>query len=213
MKYFELVLQLDRGVGDVLHQRRGDQLADRGFRARRLAARQGGLGAQPRQPQALGAHIPVGDLFAQRRVLDPRARQRGDAGGQIHDLPVVAGAAADGVALVHQRDDRDPPALAHRADALAVLHPQVGEVDLVEARGARHLVDRAHVDGRIVHVDPEHREAPVLRHVGIGAGDHDAEVRIVRAGGPDLLAVDDPVTGAVVRLHGAGARRGDVRSA
>ena len=50
----------------------------------------------------------------------------------------------------------------------------------------------------------------MLRDIGIGARQQDAVVGIMRAGGPDLLAVDDPV-GAI--LFGAGAQAGDVGSA
>ncbi len=40
----------------------------------------------------------------------------------------------------------------------------------------------------------------MLGHVGIGARDQDAVVRIMRAAGPDLLAVDDPVGALLFRL-------------
>src|SRR2546428_471075 len=83
-----------------------------------------------------------------------------------------------------------PSAIGHPAGALGVLDPKVGEIALVEARGARHLVDRPHVDGRVLHVHPEHGHALVLGHGRVGPGDQDAEVGVLRAGCPHLLAVD-----------------------
>ncbi len=80
-----------------------------------------------------------------------------------------------------------------RAEALRVGHAHVGEVHLVEIRGAGHLLDAADLDAGGVHVEEEKGEALVLGRPGIAPGDDDAPVGEVRAGGPDLLAVDDPV--------------------
>src|SRR4029079_10237315 len=49
-----------------------------------------------------------------------------------------------------------------------------------------------------------------LGHVGVGAGDQETVIGIMRARGPDLLAVDDPV---VALLLGAGAQARDIRAA
>ena len=56
----------------------------------------------------------------------------------------------------------------------------------------------------------EVRQSLVLRHVRIGAHHQDAEVGILRAGGPDLLAVDDPVVAVAARR---GSQRGEVGAA
>ena len=72
----ELVLHLDRRVGQVLQLAGGDDLADRAFRPRRLAARQGGHGAEAGVLQPLGLDVPVGQLLAERRVAERRARCR-----------------------------------------------------------------------------------------------------------------------------------------
>ena len=72
-------------------------------------------------------------------------------------------------------------------------HAHVGEEHLVERRAAGHLAQRTHLDTRRVHVDDEAGEALVLRHVGVGAADDLADVAVLRAGRPDLLAVDDPL--------------------
>ena len=66
-----------------------------------------------------------------------------------------------------------------------------------------------------VHVDDEHRDAPVLGCVDIGAGDEDAAVANVRQRRPHLLAVDDPLvavsngTGLEARHIGAGTGLGE----
>jgi hypothetical protein len=73
----------------------------------------------------------------------------------------------------------DPPALALAADAGRVGHAHVGEEDLVELGLAGDLEERAHLDPGRLHVDEERRHAPVLGHVGVGAGQEQAERRDV----------------------------------
>jgi len=87
---------------------------------------------------------------------------------------------------------------------------RAAEEDFVEFGAARHLLDRAHFDGGVLHVDPEHGEALVLRHIRIGADEQDAVVAEMGAGRPDLLAVDDPV---VAILLGFRAQARDVGTA
>ena len=101
--------------------------------------------------------------------------------------------AADRHPLVHERRERHVPALADVAEPLAVGDAHVGEVHLVELGLAGRLHERPHFDARRVHVDDEHREALVLRLLGVGAHDDDAEARDVRERRPHLLAVDDPL--------------------
>ena len=100
---------------------------------------------------------------------------------------------ADRHPLVHQRGERHVPAVIDRAEPLRVGNPDVGEIDLIEIRTPAGLLDRPHLDSRTFHVEKEHGETLVLRHIGIGAGQKDTIVGIMRAGGPDLLAVDDPL--------------------
>ena len=113
-------------------------------------------------------------------------------------------------ALVHQRGERDLPPLPHRAEPLRIGHAHIGEEHLVEVRRARHLVDRPDLDPRRAHVEEEERQPLVLRHVRIGPHDDDAEVRQMRARGPDLLPVDDPVIAVALRPR---AQRRQVRPA
>src|SRR6185312_14995061 len=69
---------------------------------------------------------------------------------------------------------------------------------------------RPDLDALALHVEEEHRQALVLGHIGIGAGDQKAVVGIMRARGPDLLAVDDPVVALLLR---AGTKPRHVRAA
>src|SRR6266849_1864294 len=91
-----------------------------------------------------------------------------------------------------------------------IVDHYVGEIDLVEFLHAVGLLDRPHFDTRTLHVEKEHRQPLVLGHIGIGAGDQEAVVRVVRARSPDLLAVDDPVLALFLRAR---AQAGDIRSA
>ncbi len=132
----------------------------------------------------------------------------------VEDLRKAGGdAGADGIALVHQCGQRDVPALADTAEPLLVGNAHVGEIHLVELRRAARLLDRADFDARALHVEKEHGEALVLRHVRIGAQDQKAVIRIVRAGRPDLLAVDDPVVAVLLRLRAQACDVGTRRTA
>ena len=72
-------------------------------------------------------------------------------------------------ALVHQRRDRDLPAVA-----LAAEHPVVAtraSLKNTSLNSASPVIctQRPHLDAGLLHVDDEVREAPVLRDVGVGA--------------------------------------------
>ena len=68
-------------------------------------------------------------------------------------------------------------------------------------------LERTDVDAVLVHVDREVGDALVLGDVGVGAGDQHAEVGDLAAGGPHLLAVDDPLVAVEHRL---GLQAGEV---
>ena len=72
-------------------------------------------------------------------------------------------------------------------------HAHVGEEHFVEARVARHHLQRADRDARALHVDQQAGDALVLGGGGVGAHDQHAPVGDVGVAGPDLLAVDDEV--------------------
>src|SRR5260370_465335 len=86
----------------------------------------------------------------------------------------------------------------------------VGKIDLIELLHAVGLLDRPHFHARALHVEKEHRQSLVLRHIGIGARDQEAIIRVMRARGPDFLAVDDPVFALLLRAR---AQAGDIGSA
>ena len=209
-----LVLQLLGEHGDVLHGRAGHQLADRVLRPRRLAAREGGDGAEAGVLQPGGAHGPGRQLRAHRRVVDRQAVGGLDAGSRGRTAPESrwtcpsrsTGARSSGWSA-------RPSSRRHRAQPLGVGDAHVGEIDLVEARLAVGLLDRPDLDPGRLHAQEEHGQALVLGHGGVGAGDQDAVVGVVGAAGPDLLAVDDPVARAVGRPLGAGAQARQVRAA
>jgi len=102
-----------------------------------------------------------------------------------------------------------PPALAFGTDAMGVRDPDVGHVDLVELSLAGDLAQRPHIDAFGLHVQREVRHAPVLGHIGVGAGDEHAEVGDVGERVPDLLSVDDPLFAVA---DGLGAEAGEVRA-
>ena len=126
----------------------------------------------------------------------------------VADAAHAAAAApgADRRPLVHQRREGDRPAAVDVAEAVVVGHADVVEEHLVEARPAGHLAQRPHLDARCVHVDDEAGEALVLRLVGVGAADDLADVAVVGAGGPHLLAGDDPLVAVALGPASAGRR-------
>ena len=120
-------------------------------------------------------------------------------------------AGADRDPLVHQRRDRDRPALVDVAEHVLVRHAHVVEEHLVERRAAVHLLQRLDRHARRLHVDDERGDALVLLGVGVRAADDLAEVGVLRAGRPHLLAVDHPLVAVAHRRRrqrrdiGAGA--------
>ena len=121
-----------------------------------------------------------------------------DAGQQV--VAATATAGADRRTLVHQRGERDVPPVVDVAEAVVVGDPHLVEEDLVEARAAGHLTQRPHLDAGRLHVDDEPGEPLVLGQVGVGAGDDLADVGVLRAGGPHLLAGDHPLVAVALGL-------------
>ena len=111
--------------------------------------------------------------------------------------------------LVHEGRVGRGPAVVEATDEGGVGHPGVGDEDLVEERVAGHLLERAHVDAVLEHVEGEVGDALVLGHVGVGAGQQHAEVGVLAPRGPHLLAVDDPL---VAVPDGPGLQAGQVRA-
>src|SRR5690606_18837449 len=156
---------------------------------------------QDEQPADAVASLDGGDLLADQRV--------GAVGAGAHVLVEATGGhqPVDAAPLVLHR----PHALAERAvrlpDEVLGRDPDVVEVDLAEVAAAGHVDDGLDGDPRRAHVDDELGEPLVGPGVRVGPGDEVAPVGRRGAGGPDLLAVDDPV---VAVAHGPGADAGDV---
>ena len=109
--------------------------------------------------------------------------------------------------LVGQRDLGQVPAPVLLPHQVLGRDADLVEEDLVEEVDAGHLHDRADLDAGGVHRADEVRDPPLLRGVGVGAGDEDAELGDVGDRGPDLLAVDDV---GVPVPHGRRAQRSQV---
>ena len=110
--------------------------------------------------------------------------------------------------LVGQRRQRDPPALAGRADDVVGGHPGIGEEHLVERGMPVHLANRANLDTGLPHIDREVREAAVLGGVPVGPRDEQAVLGVVGARVPQLLPVHDPLVAVAV---GPSHQAGEIR--
>ena len=147
--------------------------------------------------------------MARSSIASPSSVIRLEQNSNISGKPVASRAPIDIRSFISVVSDTFQPSPTAPSRWLIRNH-DVGEIDLVEFLHAVGLLDRPHLDAFALHVEEEHRQALVLGHVGIGAGDQQAVVGIMRARGPDLLAVDDPV---VAVLFGAGAQARDVGAA
>src|SRR5262249_20903164 len=187
-------LELPREPRDLLPERRPAGLAHRALGPGRRAAGERRERAVARVLEALRAHVEVGELLAHRVVLDRGAAAEARLAREAEELAQAAAPRprADRDALVHQRRQRDAPAVADGAEPVRIGAAHVAEEPLVEARGAVDLADRPDLDPRRVHVEEEVGEPRVLRRVGIRARHDHPEVAVVRAGAPDLLAVEHP---------------------
>ncbi len=101
------------------------------------------------------------------------------------------------------------PAVVHLAEAVLVVDADVAVVDDVRPV-AVDGADALDLDARRVERHQEHGEALVFRRIGIGVGDEEDVLTVVRAGGEHLGAVDDP---GVAVAHRAGLAGRDVGAA
>ena len=115
---------------------------------------------------------------------------------------LAAGGRAEHVALVEQRRVGDHPSFIQLGDEIFARDVDVVEENLVEALVAGHLHQRAHGDAGSFHIDQNVGNPAMLGRLGIGAHQAEHPVGILRARGPDLLAVDDEL---VAMDFGAGA--------
>src|SRR5690606_36471660 len=115
--------------------------------------------------------------------------------------------AGDHLALVPEQIFDDVPALVDLADHLLPGHLHIVEEGLAEPRIAGDEQDRPGRDARALHVEEEEADPAMLGRGRIGADQAEDPVRLVGIGGPDLLAVDQPVIALVL---GPGAQAGEV---
>ncbi len=204
--------QLHPEGGEILQLAGHHHFGDGSFRPWLLALRERRHGAVGGVFQAGRTHIPIRDLLAHAGVLDRRSvfqLQLTRQCQQLRHVQAPALSATDRQTFVHQRGERHLPALPHFADALRVRNAHIGEEHFVEAGGAARLLDRPHLHAGRLHREMKHRQPLVLGGVRVRAGEQQTVVGELRAGGPDLLAVDDPV---IAVAFGAGAQARDIRS-
>ena len=162
-------------IGAMEDDKFAEQVADLVLEVLELA----GGGDRPGVEHRLVTRDPLADLAILERGSALDLELRGEA-DEVFDRADTH-ARADRHALVHQRRDRDGPAVADTADALVVGDADVGEEDFVKLTAARHLLDALHGHARCLHVHDEHGEALVLCLLGVRARQEDPVVGIVRA--------------------------------
>ncbi|MNE06360.1 hypothetical protein D3C80_989470 [compost metagenome] len=163
-----------------------------------------------RQTEGGGVDVVVGDAGAQGRLVQPPGlvhaqRIRRDLTQRAADAGVAHG--ADHGPLVRQQGLGHVPAAVQGPDQVLLLDPHVVEEGLAEGRLAADERDGAGADARRRHVEQDEADAQMLGRLGVGADQAEDPVGLVGVGGPDLLAVDDPVVAAI---FGAGLDRGEV---
>ena len=92
----------------------------------------------------------------------------------------MATTGADAGPLEVERGLGDHPPVALAADEIGVGDDGVVEEDLVEDVVAGHLPQRPDLDARLVQLEREPRDALVLRHVEVGAGEEHPVVALHR---------------------------------
>src|SRR5215468_9763013 len=187
---------LERQLVVALLELRVRQLRDRRGRARRVALLQGREHAQRRIALYLEVGVDPPHPRAHRRILDERLALALELLGGLHELVERDRVARDppervAAALVAERGLGDRPPVVYPADQVGLLGARVGHEDFGEERAAGDLLERAHLDTGLPHVEEHARDAAVLGHLGVGAAEQDAPVGDWAARGPDLLAVDD----------------------
>ena len=125
---------------------------------------------------------------------------------ELSQEPAVAGRGRR-AALEPERGHRHLPAVVLAAHHVGPRAARVGEEDLVEVGAAVDLLDRAHLDARLLHGHEQIGDPGVLRGVGIGPCEQEDVVGELRLRRPDLLSVDHPLV--AVEL-GPGLERGQV---
>ena len=213
-------MHLHRPVGRVAAQPVGHVVAHRdlvrhGERAVRVHLPRGLVDQRP-QHLALRHQLDERELDALvvRERLAERLALVGVGDGLVE--AVLGGAErrrglADAVLVEEQLDDAEAPALA--AEDRRVRHPHVGEPDVgVVGRHVERPQELDDLEPGLLVGDEERGDAVPVAGLAARAGEDQVVRRLVDAGVPGLLAVDDPLVAVAHRggLHvgGVGAVRG-----
>ena len=151
-------------------------------------------------------HFRLVDLAAEGRIVDQLAAAAGLFGVGHRAQPVqrIAKRCAMRRAAAFELEQifGDRPAFVFLADAVLLRHAHIVEEDLVHFMVARQRDDRVDLDAFRREVVDQDEGNALLLLFRIRVGPHEAEhlVRLMRARGPDLRAVDDVVVAVRRRL-------------
>ncbi len=170
-----------------------------------------------RQTEGGGVDVVVGDAGAQGRLVQPTGlvhaqRIRRDLTQRTADADIAHG--ADHGSFVRQQGLGHVPSSVQGPDQVFLLDPHVVEEGLAEGRLTADQRDGTGADARRRHVEQDEANAQMLGRLGVGADQTEYPVGLIGVGGPDLLAVDDPVVATIFRPRldrgqvGAGAGLG-----
>ena len=160
------------------------------------------------QPQALQLGEHAGELAAHHRVVVSRPSRFATAAISSYwrrnsvycAIPDAPRSNDSSSIAVRQPSPISPSDVGGR-------HAGVVEEHLAELARPAHLLERAGVHARLVHVDEQHRDAAVALRAGFGADQREDLVAVHGVGGPHLLPVDDEV---VAVADAPGGERGEV---
>ena len=189
----------------------GDELVYRRVDAGSALAERVGQLAEGLELHRLDPDREVGETLAHQRIVGgglaaapPRAREL----DQVLEEQLGARGGRQHVALVEERGVRHRPAVVELPDEVRARDAHVLEEHLVEPGVAGHLHERAHGDARGLHVDQDVGDAAMFRRVGIGADEAEHPVGVLRARGPDLLAVHHELVADDLRARAQGGQVG-----
>src|SRR5689334_21031968 len=184
----------------VLHDRSGESRTGIAFGLRHRTL--------DRQHEGTQIHHVIGDPRAQIGIGDAALGVGADIllGDLIERASFAAAIetatawrAADALPFELQEAFADCPAAIERTHQVFLRHLHVGEKGLAERRVAADQLDGAYLHARRFHVDQEERDAFMLLGV-VGAHEAETPIGILRAAGPDLLAIDEIVIALVDAL-------------
>ena len=163
---------------------------------------------QPVEPHDLHFRIRLGQPLANTGIVD------GAVGpGLIHDqlqlrLESTMTCGGRRPPLEAQRGHRHFPPVVDSAYDVVFRTTGIGEPRLVELGGAVGLHDRTNLHPGLLDGDEEIADTGMLGRRRIGTGEQEYVVRMLGAGGPHLLAIDDPL---IAVEHRRGLQRRQIR--